>query len=212
MTNKPNKHLYMKRPGATCEWYTPTNIVDRVIATLGHIDLDPCSNKLESIPACRHFTKKDDGLNQEWAGKVYMNPPWGKALRLWAAKLVSDVRSGRVTEAISLTPAQNINRQWFNRFLVGQVQVFVTGSVKFWNSKTDDNNPGWPLPIMIQYFGPNPEKFIEHFKNLGIIVQRVNLAAEVAASGRKQSTVNRPDQAVGGVCSSGRTRRQVKAA
>ena len=165
--------LYIKKPPKTYEWYTPADMVDRVVATMGHIDLDPCSNKQKSIPARQHFTKEDDGLTKEWNGKVFMNPPWGAPLKLWTAKLVSEVGAGRVTEAISLTPAQALNRIWFNRFFVGQAQVFVRGSVKFWNDASDAKNPGWPFPIMLQYFGPNRLKFIEHFGDLGMVVRRV---------------------------------------
>lgn len=173
-----NSSLYIKKAPKTYEWYTPADIVDRVVATLGQIDLDPCSNEQTSIPASTHFTKNDDGLSKEWCGKVFMNPPWGTPLKLWAAKLVAEVRAGRVTEAISLTPAQGINRKWFDRFIVGQAQVFVTGAVKFWNDTTDDKNPGWPFPIMIQYFGPHRGKFIEQFGNLGIVVRREETETE----------------------------------
>jgi hypothetical protein len=65
------------------------------------------------------------------------------------------------------------------RFFVGQAQVFVRGSVKFWNDTTDDKNPGWPFPIMLQHFGPNRRKFIEHFGDLGMVVRRVTPQADL---------------------------------
>ena len=67
------------------EWYTPPHIVGCVIATMGAIDLDPCSNSraTPTIPARRHFTIDDDGLAQEWHGRVYVNPPYGRVIDLW---------------------------------------------------------------------------------------------------------------------------------
>jgi hypothetical protein len=171
---KPTKPtLYIKPEPKTVEWYTPTHLVEKVVAVLGQIDLDPCSNRQKSIPAKLHYRKGDNGLKKQWHGSVFMNPPWGAALQVWATKFLTEWNAGHITEAITLTPAQPINRKWFSRFFIGQAAVFITGSVHFWNSKTDDNNPGWPFPIVVQYLGKDEKKFIEEFKDLGIIVQRV---------------------------------------
>ena len=47
---------------------------------MGEIDLDPCSNSKAqpNVPALNHFTVEDDGLEQKWFGRVYMNPPYGR--------------------------------------------------------------------------------------------------------------------------------------
>ncbi len=64
--------------GASDEWYTPPEI----FAALGlEFDLDPCAPlgiwERHRVPAMRFFTKEDDGLAQEWHGRVFMNPPFG---------------------------------------------------------------------------------------------------------------------------------------
>jgi hypothetical protein len=48
------------------EHYTPQYILDAVIACMGAIDLDPCSNSREisNVPAARHYTVEDNGLVQ----------------------------------------------------------------------------------------------------------------------------------------------------
>jgi len=59
------------------DYYTPVWIFDR----LGlHFDLDVCSPPAPPpwIPATRFFTMADDGLAQEWAGRVWMNPPYSR--------------------------------------------------------------------------------------------------------------------------------------
>ena len=61
--------------GESDEWYTPPFIFD----ALGlEFDLDPCSPGAGHwVPARKIFTKADDGLNKEWEGLVFMNPPFG---------------------------------------------------------------------------------------------------------------------------------------
>ncbi|MDO8872215.1 MAG: hypothetical protein Q7V05_05740 [Methanoregula sp.] len=51
--------------------YTPQYILDAVIACMGAIDLDPCSNSREfpNVPAARHYTAQDNGLVQLWGGR-----------------------------------------------------------------------------------------------------------------------------------------------
>lgn len=64
------------RPGKSDEWYTPKYIFDAIGL---EFDLDPCSPGKEKafVPAKRVFTKEDDGLNKEWRGRVWLNPPFG---------------------------------------------------------------------------------------------------------------------------------------
>ena len=58
------------------EWLTPPGIVKAV----GPFDLDPCApisrpwNTAEN-----HLTIEDDGLNSEWNGRVWCNPPYSRA-------------------------------------------------------------------------------------------------------------------------------------
>ena len=39
------------------------------------------------VPAARKFTKADDGLNQPWEGRVWMNPPYSKP-KAWADRFI----------------------------------------------------------------------------------------------------------------------------
>ena len=56
-------------------WNTPIEIVN----SLGQFDLDPCSSeKRKWDTAKKHFTILDDGLKQEWIGRVWLNPPYSK--------------------------------------------------------------------------------------------------------------------------------------
>lgn len=86
----------------TSEWLTPVNILDKVKAVFGGvIDLDPCSNALAQtrVQATTYYTLADDGLQQDWAGNTFINPPRGRASKEFWRKLVS---APRVTSAIWL--------------------------------------------------------------------------------------------------------------
>jgi hypothetical protein len=34
-----------------------------------------------------NYTPQDDGLQKEWVGRVYLNPPYGKGMERWLEKL-----------------------------------------------------------------------------------------------------------------------------
>jgi hypothetical protein len=61
-----------------------------VFETLGlEFDLDVAAPPWEThVPAKRKFTKADDGLSQEWEGRVWMNPPWSKPAP-WAERFLA---------------------------------------------------------------------------------------------------------------------------
>ena len=66
------------------EWLTPPEI----IRCLGEFDLDPCSPVDRPWPtAAKHYTQLDDGLCQDWEGRVWCNPPYGNKTRVWMDRI-----------------------------------------------------------------------------------------------------------------------------
>ncbi|AZV43575.1 DNA methylase [Peribacillus asahii] len=66
------------------EWLTPPNI----IKDLGEFDLDPCSPIHRPWDTAKqHYNILDDGLNKDWFGRVWLNPPYGKEAVKWLDKL-----------------------------------------------------------------------------------------------------------------------------
>ena len=65
-------------------WLTPPEI----LAKLGDFDLDPCSSLDPPWPtAAHHLTVLDDGLQMPWAGRVWLNPPFGRQAIHWMRRM-----------------------------------------------------------------------------------------------------------------------------
>lgn len=156
----------------TPEWYTPKRVVDAVVAALGAIDLDPCADAGKGIPASAHYTQADDGLSQQWRGRIYMNPPYGREIGAWVDKLAEEFEYGNVAEAIALVPARTDTSWWAH--LPAAMVCFVTGRLSF----SGHENPA-PFPSAVCYLGPNAERFAEEFISLGLVY--VRLETEAAA-------------------------------
>lgn len=109
----------------TDTWLTPRFILDH----LGAFDMDPCSAEQNTgwTGCARSLTIADDGLNAEWVGRVFMNPPFsntGPWLRKHAAH----------GSGISLVPASVESRVW--RDVVWKVAIAVLllhGRTRFCN-------------------------------------------------------------------------------
>lgn len=92
----------------TPKWGTPKELVELARELMGGIHLDPASshefNKI--IQALMIYTEQDNGLSQEWAGNVFVNPPGGKIKGsrstlpgLFWDKLMQELQAGRVERA-----------------------------------------------------------------------------------------------------------------
>lgn len=73
----------------TDEHHTPSEIIEAGRKVLNHFDLDPasCAKANRIVQAEKYFTRRTDGLKQQWHGRVFLNPPGGKfALKTELAK------------------------------------------------------------------------------------------------------------------------------
>lgn len=172
VANEPAPHkMTIHFSSNTPEHFTPIEIIDAVIACMGDIDLDPCSNsKTEpNVPAAIHYTTEDDGLAQVWRGRVYMNPPYGREIGKWVTKLCECYEMGNVTEAIALVPART-DTGWFDQLIDDyRFHCFVHGRLTFIGN-------AWaaPFPSAIVYLGTDWGRFYQAFRPFGRIVQETH--------------------------------------
>jgi ParB family chromosome partitioning protein len=153
------------------EWYTPPDFLDAVREAMGGIDVDPASNAdaQETVRAGVYFTKEDNGLKQEWHGRVFLNPPYsGELAKAFAAKLLEELDADRTTAAILIQNASTDTR-WFHDLAVRGHLCFTLGRVGF--LQPDGTRGANRYGQAVFYFGRDPDRFYAAFGRHGLVGQ-----------------------------------------
>jgi phage N-6-adenine-methyltransferase len=137
---------------ATDEHPTPRKFFDECVREFGGFDLDPCATA-ESAKAPRFFTKADDGLAQEWCGRVWMNPPYGRTIGTWMRKAYESAQAGCMV--VCLVPSRTDTAWWHDYAMKGSVR-FLRGRLKFGDAK---NSAPFPSALVVFY----PPAFIQTY-------------------------------------------------
>ena len=105
------------------EWYTPPWVFEAIGVTF---DLDPCSpgSPPSVVPARRHMTKAENGLAAEWAGHIWLNPPFSSK-RDWYARLVEH------GDGIALMPARTETHDLQDYMSAADALLFLKGRIYF---------------------------------------------------------------------------------
>jgi len=150
------------------EWYTPQKYVEAVHEVMGFIDTDPCSCEAanEVVRAETFYTEEQDGLQQEWHGCVYVNPPYGDGtVEEFAVKLLLELDAGRATKAIFLVN-NCTETKWFQTLVSHAAAVcFPCGRISFWSPDRASKTPLQGQAIL--YFGTNAKRFKRVFSGIG---------------------------------------------
>ncbi|MGI4794665.1 MAG: DNA N-6-adenine-methyltransferase [Janthinobacterium lividum] len=99
-------------------WTTPPTLLEKLYGVVdGPFDLDPCSpvkrGPRAPVKARLRYTVQDDGLSLPWRARlVFVNPPYGRSLKLWVTKAHSEVAAGRAQVVFALVPARSDTAWW----------------------------------------------------------------------------------------------------
>lgn len=168
----PSDSLEAKHTG-NAENYTPTEIVTLIRQVFdGVIDFDPASCKMaqEVIQAEEYYTESENGLDVSWHGKVFLNPPYGMPLiQQFTDKLVDELPN--IHSAILLTNDQT-DTLWFHKCAEkAEVICFKRGRIGFYTPDKEKTAP--TNGQAFQYFGPNVDRFIDVFREVGLLVRPI---------------------------------------
>lgn len=153
------------------EWYTPEKYIRYAHEVLGAIDLDPASTSIanEVIKAAKYFSIQDNGLEQEWSGTVWLNPPYAQPhIALFVSKMVADVRSGRIVHGIMLTHNYT-DTSWFHEAAsVANAICFTKGRIGFLTPENEIAAPTQGQAFF--YYGADVSEFCRVFSACGFVM------------------------------------------
>lgn len=176
-------------PQKSNEWYTPARYVEAARAVMGSIDLDPASCKEANlvVRAMKFYTARNNGLEHEWYGNVWLNPPYGSTKGImgrtgnqegltkpFVFKLIDEYEQGNVKQAI-LCVTTDTDARWFIPLWHYSI-CFADHKVMF--HRPGQSNSGQFYGTCFVYLGSNFEKFEEVFSKFGTVARRVSTPKE----------------------------------
>jgi phage N-6-adenine-methyltransferase len=186
---QPEAETTPKSKASDC-WYTPPEIIALIQQCLGGITLDPCADDGKHVESCYHFTVADDGLSQQWFGRVFMNPPYS-CPGVWIAKLQEEFNCGRVEEAIALVPVAT-DTKWFHPLIASNLICFWKGRIKFLDVNYQPKMAARQSHCLI-YWGKNQSRFRQVFSSFGSFNLLEERGSNLYPLGSKV-TVNNPQK------------------
>lgn len=158
--------------GMNDECYTPEWLIRKVKKVMGRIDLDPCSNpKAQQVVKARDYKAiNENGLDCEWRGCVWVNPPYSKQSGgplPWVEKAIS---SDGVLCCMMLTNA-GVSPKWWQLAAKNSSRVlFFDKRIQFNNVKGNGNRYAQTLFLFTQN-NAIIERFDTIFEENGFIAE-----------------------------------------
>ena len=115
---------------ATEMWATPQEFFDKY-NELYKFETDVCAS-LENAKCEKYFTEEDNGLEQDWEGSCWMNPPYGRTIKSWMKKAYESSLNGATV--VCLVPSRTDTVWWHDYAVKGDIE-FIKGRLKFGGSK-----------------------------------------------------------------------------
>lgn len=153
------------------EGYTPATYIEAARSAMGGINVDPASHARAQtiVQADTYYTKETNGLDQEWVGNVFLNPPYNSGLiEKFIQKLLGELAAGRTTAAILLTN-NNTDTRWFHSAAGAANAICLTkGRINFYKPDSSITSPTNGQCFF--YFGPRLQDFVASFSSIGLVL------------------------------------------
>lgn len=115
------------------DWQTPKAVYQKLNEEFG-FDFDPC-------PPNPTF----DGLEIEWGGSNFVNPPYGREIPKWVKKGYEEAQKGK--RVVFLIPSRTDTKWWHDYIMKADEIRFIKGRLKF-----DDHENSAPFPSAVAVF------------------------------------------------------------
>lgn len=137
-------------PARSDEWATPMEFFGPLQAEFD-FTLDACASKWNAKNA-NFYDREHDGLSWPWIGeRVWMNPPYGKAVGIWLAKAHREIAHG-CELVVALIPART-DTAWWHDHVEGKAGIrFVRGRLQF--VREDGTHGRCPFPSAVVIYRP----------------------------------------------------------
>lgn len=164
------RHYSVSETGS--EFISPRWIVEPLADALDGFDLDPASGCEPVAYANHRITANDepDGLNARWgeyAGDVYLNPPYAKKLNpIWADKVSRVLERGEIDTLTVLLPGSTSTNWYQDGYAGASVKTEIHSRISF-DSPDDDDTNGASFASIIHSFGTFPAEYHRALHSLG---------------------------------------------
>lgn len=168
----------------TDQWFTPPEIIDRVRAVLGAIDLDPCGSEQSNLIVGASRVITENSIDTSWGmtANIFCNPPSGKYTgedvmykgltnpQAFFKKINTRYFLGKTGQYIYLgySIEQLQTLQTKTCFPEGCFICIPSKRTRFVDQSGSRNSPTHANCII--YRGPYAHRFYQEFRDLGMIL------------------------------------------
>ena len=149
MPARPNQKVHFMSERQ--DWGTPPAFLEYLVDFFSWSpDLDAAASP-ENAKAPFFFTKEDDALTQDWFGRVWLNPPFGRVIGDFIDKCIMEIKNPKVDSIFALVPART-DTAWAHRAFGSASHIYlIKGRFNF---RFDEAIPGAnaPFPSMLLFW------------------------------------------------------------
>lgn len=136
------------------DWATPQAFFDLVDEEF-RFTLDAAASP-ENAKCEVFYDEAKDALRLRWLGRVWCNPPYGRAIRDWVKKGYEEAQRG--AEVVMLIPARTDTTYWHDYVMKASEVRLVRGRLVFGTGEAIANAP-FPSALVVFREGDHRPKF-----------------------------------------------------
>jgi len=147
------KNLKTMLSSEDMSWGTPKDFFDKLNKEF-NFTLDPCATK-ETAKCKKFYTKKENGLLQDWEGEiVFCNPLYGREIKHWVKKCSEEGRKDlrRDNTVVVMRVPARTDTIYFHEYIYKKKNVeirFIKGRLKFVGKQVGSGSAPFPSMLVI---------------------------------------------------------------